>query len=417
MRILYICSDFGIAPSGTKGASIHLRAITRALSDLGHEVQLLSPKKGPGEDHPVRPLLTCECALAEQTRRLLKHWLLDRGFSDSVTRELRPLIYNAWVTGPALEALGDDRPDAILERLSLFGHVGVDLAEALNAPLIVEVNAPLTEEASTFRSLQLTALAGEMERRVLARADAVLVVSTCLADRLAASGVAREKIHVIPNGVDVAKFDEAPPRDVCRAELGFDGEFVVGFAGSLKQWHGVFDLLGAFDELNGPGGSARLLIVGSGPVEACLRDEVSARNLDQAVVFTGAVDHDRVPRLLRAMDVAVAPYVDVGDFYFSPIKVFEYMASRVCVVASRLGQLADVIEDAVSGLLFRAGDVGDLTAKLRLAWSSPELRARCGLVGLETVRRRYTWTHTARSVSEVIENLVNVHGAVCVDEA
>ena len=238
MRLLYICSDFGIAPSGTKGASIHLRAITRALCGLGHELLLLSPKKTPVEtiatggesrDHPARALLPGGCPPAEETGRLLKRWLRGRGLRDSIARELRPLIYNAWVHGPAMEVLTADPPDAIVERLSLFGHVGIDLADALNIPLIAEVNAPLVEEARTFRSLQLTELATEIEQRVLSRADAVIAVSAVLADQLAAGGVSRQKLHVIPNGVDVALFDSAPPREICRTRLGFKDEFVVGF--------------------------------------------------------------------------------------------------------------------------------------------------------------------------------------------
>lgn len=420
MRLLYVCSDFGIAPSGTKGASVHLRAITRALCDLGHEVLLLSPKNAPDEantpgcgnrDHPVRPLLPGGCPPAEQTGRLLKRWLQDRGLRDSVARELRPLIYNAWVHGQALEALRSDPPDAIVERLSLFGHVGIDLAEALNVPLITEVNAPLVEEARTFRSLQLMDLAREIEQRVLFRADAVITVSAVLADKLAGTGVSRQKLHVIPNGVDVALFDGAPSREVCRTKLGFVDEFVIGFAGSLKEWHGVDVLLSAFALLRLDDPSARLLIVGTGPGESRLREKAAEMNMGEAVIFTGAVPHDRVPDLLRAMDVAVAPFCRVDSFYFSPIKLFEYMVSGTCVVASRLGQMTEVIQDGVNGFLFVAGDERDLCSVLDKARQSPDLRQRLGSQAAQTARARYTWSHTARATSSVIKACVEDESA------
>lgn len=417
MRLLYVCSDFGIAPTGTKGASIHLRAITGALSDLGHQVQLLSPKKTREEtiigvetshDCPPRALLSGGCPPAEQTGKLLKHWLQDRGLSDSIGRELRPLIYNAWVHDPAMEALRADPPDAIVERLSLFGHVGIDLADALDIPLILEVNAPLVDEATTFRALQLTDLASEIEQRVLSRADAIITVSAVLADQLVGPGVSRKKMHVIPNGVDVDLFNEAASRDVCRANLGFKEEFVVGFAGSLKEWHGVDLLLESFALLRRDDPTARLLIVGTGPCETRLRERALEMKMGEAVVFTGAVTHDRVPEMLRAMDVAVAPFLEVDSFYFSPIKLFEYMISGACVVASRLGQMADIIEDGVNGFLVTPGDECELCRVLEQARQSPDLRKQMGSEAAKVVRARYTWSHTARATSNIIEELVKV---------
>jgi len=328
MRLLYVCSDFGIKPDGTKGASIHLRAITRGLAEEGHELSLLSPHAGPDSSHPAVRLLPPGCPPAEKTGRLLKRWMEHNGYDDAVAKELRPLLYNAWVRDRALDAMADGAPDAIIERLSLFGHVGLDLATELNVPFIVEMNALLTEEAKRFRSLQLQALAEEMQHRVLAKADAILVVSSPLGDRLTSMGVAPEKIHVIQNGVDIRQYEALPSHVDCKARLGLNGRFVVGFSGSLKAWHGVDDLLTAFGMLFERAPNARLLIVGTGPMEAALKNAAQSMGLGEAVVFTGAVQHECVPALLRAMDVAVAPFKRVENFYFSPIKLFEYRWGR-----------------------------------------------------------------------------------------
>ncbi len=406
MRLLYVCSDFGIAPSGTKGASVHLRAITRALSEMGHEVLFLSPQDGPDGDHPARRLLPAGSGSVGKNTKLLKQWMLDRGFGDALPKELRPLLYNAWVRDRARAALAASRPDAIVERLSLLGHVGLDLAESLDLPLVVEVNALLVEEARAFRSLELERLAAAMERRVLERADAVVVVSAALAERLQGMGIAPRKLHVIPNGADVAAYDRAESRDVCRAALGLDDAIVVGFVGSLKSWHGVDVLLAAFERFLAGRPTARLLIVGSGPAMAMLREMVARSGMERSVIFTGAVPHDHVPRLLRAMDVAVAPFKPVDHFYFSPIKLFEYMAAGLCVVASRLGQIEEIVADHRNGLLCEPGDADSLYRALRLADESPELRRRLGTAAARTVRGRYTWRRTAEAVARVIETTV-----------
>lgn len=403
MRLLYLCSDFGISPAGTKGASIHVRAITRGLADRGHDVLLMSPKDGPGNGHPAKFLKPAERNPAYDTSRMLKHWLTERNFNDAAARELRPLIYNAWIGEHAGVLLAERRPDAIIERLSLFGHTGVDLADRFDVPLIVEVNAPLAEEASRYRSLQLQALAEEIERRVLQRADAIVAVSSRLADCLAEAGVDRYKTHVVPNGVDTSCFDALPPASECKAGLGLNGSFVIGFVGSLKVWHGVEVLLSAFERLAASCPSAHLLIVGTGPREQALRDKVCSSRLAGAVTFTGAIPHAQVPKLIRAMDVAVAPFLPMDRFYFSPIKLYEYMAAGVCVIASRLGQIAEVIDEDVNGLLFQAADVDDLAGQLNKAAASPELRVRLGTRGAHTVRERLTWAHTAAATEQVVQ--------------
>jgi len=404
VRLLYVCSDWGISPDGTKGASIHLRAITRALSSLGHEVSLLSPKGAPNSGHPARPLLAESCDIAEDAARSLRNWLDERDLPPGIGREIRPLLFNPWALDRSVRELQTRPPNAIIERLSLFGHLGLDLAEALDIPLIVEVNAPLTDEASNFRSLQLQGLAAEIERRVLQRADRIAVVSRQLADRLIADGVDEGKIEIIPNGVDEDQFVAVESRELVRRRMGIDGGFTVGFAGSLKPWHGVHVLLAAFAEIARYDAHARLLIVGTGPSAADLHADVQQRKLSDRVVFTGAVPHEQIPALLAAMDVAVAPFLPVEDFYFSPIKLFEYMAAGTCVVASRIGQLAEVIDDGMDGLLCEPGDSAGLWEQIDRARQFPILRKAMADRAKTKVLSRYTWTRAARQLESVIES-------------
>lgn len=411
MRLLYVCSDFGIPPDGTKGPSIHLRSITRALCQAGCESWLLSPKDGPGPRHPLRRLLPPGCPPADREARRLKQWLLSHGLGEGLGQELRPLFYNAWVHEPALRALRERPVDVILERLSLFGCVGLDLAEACNVPLVLEVNALLTDEARRFRTLQLAGLAEAIETRVLQHADAITVVSQQLAQQVVACGIDAAKVQVVPNGVDVELFEQAPPRDACRAEHGLGDEFVIGFVGSLKVWHGADLLLEAFRRFRRHDPAAKLLIVGTGPMEAHLRENARLAELDDAVTFTGAVEHERVPRLVRAMDVAVAPFLPFEGFYFSPIKLYEYMAAGAAVVASRLGQIAEVIEDGVNGLLCEPASADDVCRKLLQLRESPALRARLAASAGRAVRERHTWAHAARKVVCLLNDVVERRAA------
>lgn len=404
MRLLYVCSDFGIKPDGTKGASVHLCAITRGLANLGHDVSLLTPCPSLPEDHPARLLLADECPKVREPSRLLKKWLRDRGLDKGVAREVRSMLYSARVVERAQKAYADNPPEAVIERLSLFSHVGVDIADSLHVPLIVEVNAPLTSEAGVYRSLQLQPLAAEIERHVLERADAIVTVSEPLANLLSRAGIPRKKIEVIPNGVDMQEFDETPSKSDCRTRFNLNGHFTVGFSGSLKAWHGVDVLLTAFARLHAADSHTRLLIVGSGPEEEDLQSRVKEMRLESAVHFSGAVDHDRVPAYLKAMDVAVAPFKSPHDgcFYFSPIKLFEYMAAGTCVVASKLGQIQQVIKDGVNGVLCKPDDAESLLHALRTAQHACRESRQMGEAAQVAVRNNYTWSHAARKTEEIV---------------
>lgn len=407
MRLLYVCSDFGIPPNGTKGPSIHLRSITRAICETGHEVFLLSPNEGPDDDHPARRLLPAGCKPADRDAKMLRRWMNARGLDDTLAREFRPLFYNAWVPERALAALKEQPVDAIFERLSLFSHVGIDLADACGKPLIVEVNAVLTEEAARYRALQHVELAREIEQRVFHRADALLTVSAQLADRLVDRGVKPDRIHVIPNGVDLKRFTNLPPRESCRAALGLTGAFVVGFVGSLKVWHGADVLVDAFARIAEVDPTARLLIVGTGPMEEQLRVQTRGLGIEQCVTLTGAVPHDRVPHHLAAMDVATAPYKPIHGFYFSPIKLFEYMAAGACAVASRAGQIEEIIEDGVNGLLCNPGDSQDLYRCLSRLHATPAWRQELTVAAHRTVRERFTWQHAAQKTLDVVGRVLD----------
>jgi glycosyltransferase involved in cell wall biosynthesis len=118
----------------------------------------------------------------------------------------------------------------------------------------------------------------------------------------------------------------------------------------------------------------------------------------EATRFTGAVAPEAVPGLLASMDVAVAPYPRLAHFYFSPLKVYEYMAAGLPVVASRIGQLAQVLRHEVDGLFCPPGDAHALAAALERLRAEPALRRRLGLAARAKVLREHTWEAVARRI-------------------
>ncbi len=407
MRLLYVCSDFGIPVRGVKGASIHLRSITTALAELGHEVSILSPNPGTGDDHATVSVLAPPSKAIKQIPQQMKTWLRDRGLSDGMAREFRSLWYNIRAAEELTEPINDFAPDAVIERLSLMGHVGIDISQRLDIPHILEVNAILTEEAAQFRSLHLKALAGDIENHVFNHCDRMMAVSQCLAQALAEKGIDPEKIDVIPNGVNIDRFVCDLPASDMRRELQIPDVFTIGFVGTFKPWHGVETLVHSFAKLKRDIPEAHLLLAGSGPQENHLRELVTQLGLASSVTFLGAIAHAEVPRVLHAMDVAVAPSKQTTSFYYSPIKLFEYMAAGVCVVASRLGQMADILKDNESGLLFEPDDVDDLCEKLKRAYDNPTMRKKLSQTAFDHVCSQYTWRHAAQATMHTLDKAMH----------
>ncbi len=382
MRIAYVCADPGVPVFGCKGASVHVQEVIRALVRRGMHVELFATRIG-GE---------VPSGLEEVPIHMLPP--IPRG--DRVARERAALAANEGLWA-ALERAGPF--DLIYERYSLWSFAGMEHARSVGVPGLLEVNAPLIEEHSLHRGLVHRAEAEQVAARVFGAATALLAVSDGVAAYLERHPAARGRVHVVPNGVDPDRFHPG----LAPAYPKPPGVFTVGFVGTLKPWHGLDILIQAFDLLHRRYPATRLLIVGGGPEQGRLMARLAARGLREAACLTGMVAPDEVPGWLASMDVAVAPYPNLERFYFSPLKVYEYMAAGVPVVASRIGQLADLIENGVNGILCPPGDPAALAIALEwLRWDA-DLRARLGPAGRCTVLRNHTWDAVVRRILALVE--------------
>src|SRR5262249_18459437 len=154
----------------------------------------------------------------------------------------------------------------------------------------------------------------EIERAVFRGTDRILPVSQPLRRWLEHEGVEPERIEVVPNAVSPSRIGERRSRN--------DDDFVLGFCGSLKPWHGVEVLLEACAIAFAQEPALRLEVVGSGPLEHLLHAATLPAERVQAF---GALPHADALARLRHWDAGVAPYLPLEDFYFSPLKVLEYM--------------------------------------------------------------------------------------------
>ena len=380
MRIAYICCDPGIPVFGTKGASVHIQEVVRELRSIGHEVALYAVRSGKHVPDDLTDLelhleavADVEPAEREQAQAHAAERIVSRVIADGA--------------------------DLVYERYSLFSTALADITTATGVPGILEVNAPLIDEQRRHRSLVDASGAEQALRRQVGAARVTVCVSDPVADWVRrrttdlpdASDIV-DRIHTVPNGVSVRRI-QPQPEDPDRV--------VVTFVGTLKPWHGVADLITAAALARQ---SWSLRIIGDGPEMDSLRAQ--AGRLGVEVDFRGAVAPQDIPAHVAGSAIGVAPYPDLGggeQQYFSPMKVLEYLAAGLAVVASDVGQVPQLLEDGSGrhGVLVAPSDPTALAAALDDLAVCPDRHARMGRSGRLLAEQRHSWRRTVARILEL----------------
>ncbi|MGB3313509.1 MAG: glycosyltransferase family 4 protein [Albidovulum sp.] len=385
MRIAYVSADRGIPVFGAKGASIHIQAMMRAFAALGHEVRALSARKGA----------TLTGALSVEEVGSPAPSGANRATKESAA------MTQARAIEDRLIALYRDWPfDLIYERYSLWSAAGIRAGARLGLPVVTEVNAPLLIEQSEYRELVHADQARAIEAVVFARSDILAAVSWQVAEYAVSRGAGPERVKVIGNGVDTARFH--PGVEPARVGAIPDDAYVVGFTGSLKAWHGVETLLRAFGAFRRNCPDAHLLILGDGPQRGWIEGFAEGAGFGGAMTISGWVDHADLAPLIARMDVATAPYPEDDSHYFSPLKLYEYLAMGRPVVASRIGQTAELLTGSDAAWLLPPGDAGALARALATLHADPSRRAAMSQAAAAE-GRKHDWTENARRVIAPVE--------------
>lgn len=376
MRILYCAIDQPVP--GTKGGSVHVEAVARGLAALGHDVHVAAPPgDGPFPDNGARWIPMAPPFAAKELR-----WMR----TPAVTRLARAIA-----------------PDVVVERYYNFGGEGIAAARAVGAIGVLEVNAPVIDHPGSRKAALDRALLFEPMRRrreSLCRQADLLVTPSA---------------GILP--------PETPPSKVVQVEWGADTDrfhpgaagplrfarpagLLAVFAGAFRSWHGAVQLVRAVRRLRERGrDDISAVLIGDGPERRGVEDE--ARGTD-GLIFTGAVPHAEMPAHLAAADVGVAPF-DLAahgplalGFYWSPLKIFEYMASGLPVVAPRVDRLPALVTDGVEGLLYAPPDPGPLAETLERLLDRP-LRARLGAAARARAVADFSWMAHCRLLEAAFE--------------
>jgi glycosyltransferase involved in cell wall biosynthesis len=280
-------------------------------------------------------------------------------------------------------------------------------AASLGIPAVLEVNAPVVDYPASPKARIDRALLVEPMRRWRDRiCRRVQLFVTTTADILPA-WVNKDRVLEVEWGADV---DHFRPEAAAPPPFALDPSRIqCVFAGAFRSWHGVVHLSAALARLHAAGDHRfGAVFIGDGPERGAA--ERAARDVP-GVLFTGALPHAILPSALAAADIGVAPFDPTRHaplrlgFYWSPLKIYEYMAVGLPVVAPALPRLTRLVEDGCEGLLYDPMAPRALDRAL-VALAAPDVRKRMGAAARERVVRDFSWTAHCRALDQRLRALV-----------
>ncbi|MGQ9548756.1 MAG: glycosyltransferase family 4 protein [Roseiflexus sp.] len=388
MNILYVAS--GIPVPGTLGGSVHTLEVARGLMQRGHTVDVVACT------HPdVFDVAALMRPVSSRYERFRLHHI-------NVPKPLA--LLSAPVIMRLTRAL---KPDIIIERYYNFAGAGILAAHRLGIPSILEVNALIVDPPVVLKRRLDDLLGGPMRRWAIAQCRMADRIVTPLHTTVPPD-IPRSRIVELPWGANVEHFCiDRPPEDTAS-----DLRTIV-FLGSFRPWHGALDAVRAGGLLVEQGHACHFLFIGDGPQRAAA--ERLAARWRGYFTFTGAVPYDRVPSLLAQASIAVAPFdtaahpaLRAAGFFWSPLKVFEYMAAALPVVTIDIPPLNQIVRHGSEGLLYPEGDVNALArAIVYLLNHSDEARAM-GERGRARVKAHFSWSRHCEALERVMEERLHV---------
>jgi PEP-CTERM/exosortase A-associated glycosyltransferase len=329
----------------------------------------------------------------------------------------RPLL-NQWAvihdTRRRLEqVVARTRPDVLhAHSPCLNGIAALQAARTAGLPVVYEMRASWEDAAVDHGTTREGSLRYRMSRALetwtLKRADAVTTICEGLRADILSRGVAADRVTVIPNAVDPAAFPliGAPDREL-QARLGLCDAVTLGFLGSFYGYEGLDTLLDAVPAIVEFEPRLRVLLVGGGFEESRLQQQARRLGIAERVIFAGRVPHAEVPRYYSLVDLLVYPRKSMRlTETVTPLKPLEAMAQGRLLIASDVGGHRELIEDGVTGRLFRPDDPAALARAVRdvlgarARWD--EVRAN----GRRFVEQQRNWSASVARYVPVYEALL-----------
>ena len=386
-----------IAPTGffaDYGCHVRILEEAQALQQHGCDVTVVTYPGG--QDPPGLPVVRIPSWLHRGGPRVGSHW--------------RKLMLDPALLATALTRLPPRPVDIVHAHLHEGVLIGWLLARMHGAGLVFDYQGSLTREMLDHQFIRaanpllhvfswLEKLANRLAHRILTSSE------NARHTLIARSGLPSNRIVAVTDGVDLTRFRPRQPADAAhlrelRQRLGIPpNRLLVGYLGLLAPYQGTDDLIRAAQRVLQRHQGAHFLVMGF-PGEDAYRHAAHAAGLANHMHFTGRIPYADAPRILRVLDIAVAPKRSESE---GNGKVLNYMAAGLPVVAYDGPVARELLGSA--GLRVPVGSIDGLAQGLLRYLADPDLRTRHGHALRRRAERMYGWNRQIQHVIRVYESL------------
>ena len=323
----------------------------------------------------------------------------------------KQIIYNFREGINELKYLRKIKPDLVIIRLDAFRISAALLAKLLKLPALVEADGAMSYEWLNFQNnIKLYKSWLILIERICLEWSSYIFVQSNVTESYYINlyPSIKHKITVITNAADPQSVSRNDHTQI-RQEMHIpENGIVCGFLGSLHFWHGTDTLFYIINQLVPANPNLYFVFIGSGGIFADkVQQSCAGYSWSDRVIFIRYVDHEKIPSYLNIIDIAIAPYPNKYLFYYSPMKIFEYMAAAKAVLTTPVGQIKELIIDGQNGLFFNPDELTDLSDKLQLLIDSPELRKLLGENASAMINKGYTWKEKASQLEALCTSAMN----------
>ncbi len=412
LRIAYMIQNVGLDLSKKVGDVVPVRYTLQGLQRAGHDVRVFELQgRTVAQIDDIEYLEECRPAKLGMSGKRPFH------LTESIIRRLQGMLnlpYHAFFDSRRFyEAAVRSLPAYELchEHNGLFSPATALACRKLNMPYVLTFSADPIFEAELvgrpFHGLHLR-VAQKQARFTYQQADQILCVSNPAKTHLVETWhIEADKINVMPNGVDIRLFGGEYDAKAVRAEWGVGDAPVISFVGGFQPWHGLDNLVESFATVVKQVPAAKLMLVGDGPIRAELEQKIAECGVAESTIITGLLPQERVPELLSIADIAVIPYPKLSqELWFSPLKLYEYMAAGKAIVASSAGQIAEVLVNGRNGLLVESGNIPEFTQAVLSLLKNPEKRQELGETARQQAMAHHSWEQYIRQLEMIYKKAI-----------
>ncbi|MCD6459050.1 glycosyltransferase family 4 protein [bacterium] len=387
MKIVYIGGE---PIPGNAGGSVHFMEAACGLVKLGHCVLAIVPAMDKFHRKEVYKGLN-----------IIRVPMIFKGKTFTIAS------LKAWKDIKCFE------PDIILERFVTFGGTGALFSKKFGTKLVLEVNSPHTDELiyrlkiknRFLKKILMSWRNFQFNHCVKAFGPLKTIVpdeKKFVEMQWAANCDLFDKKFINPNLVKKLK-----------EKIGLSDEPVIVFLGTFRNWHGVNRLPDIVNRVTKRIHSAKFLLIGTGNECENVKNKFFAMGLDKSVILTGQIDYKDVPLYLSLAQIGIAPYDRTAyppllqfGFYWSPLKIFEYMSAGLPVVTIDINPLNKIVADNERGYLVTENDWDLFADKIIYLLKNKENCNKMGESACLYVKQHYSWPLHVNQLNELLLTLV-----------